>query len=180
MAGFDHLRKHSYLVNITYGDGEGGYNYTEAEVFFGPAMDLESNEFPPVSFTRPYFDCGRSNIWIVDAVSPVVDHLPRYLDWYHLRRHKCGLFYAGRSSGALFLRNNLSTSLTINLFFVITFSGLWLCLLRASSSKTSTTISVPSGSGTSRQTIWLELQNVKIQLRWAVIASSLVAVAVEN
>jgi hypothetical protein len=40
----------------------------------------------PVMFTQPYFDCGKSNKWIFSAVSPVVDFMPRYSNWTHLRR----------------------------------------------------------------------------------------------
>ena len=42
----------------------------------------------PVVFTQPYFDCGRYNNWIVSAVSPVVDYMPRYSNWTHMRRQR--------------------------------------------------------------------------------------------
>ncbi|XP_074642208.1 uncharacterized protein LOC141899673 [Tubulanus polymorphus] len=58
--------------------------------FFGPPSPGEKeDQIMPVQFTAPYFDCGRSNKWIVSAVAPVVDYLPRYqFDWQHLKRHR--------------------------------------------------------------------------------------------
>ena len=32
----------------------------------------------PVKWTRPYFDCGRSNEWKFAAVVPIVDIYPRH------------------------------------------------------------------------------------------------------
>lgn len=83
--GLDSVRKWSYVVNLRYEEAE----ETEPHVFFGPVADTGENaEYHPVLFTPPYFDCGRSNKWLVSAASPIVDHLPRYLEWFHLRRHK--------------------------------------------------------------------------------------------
>ena len=44
--------------------------------FHGPRGAEE--EPGPVKWTRPYFDCGRSNMWKVAAVVPVVDIYPRH------------------------------------------------------------------------------------------------------
>ena len=38
----------------------------------------------PVKFTRPYFDCGRSNTWKVAAVVPIVDIYPRHTRFRHI------------------------------------------------------------------------------------------------
>ena len=38
----------------------------------------------PVKFTRPYFDCGRSNTWKVAAVVPIVDIYPRHTQFRHI------------------------------------------------------------------------------------------------
>ncbi|XP_071113677.1 uncharacterized protein [Haliotis cracherodii] len=37
-----------------------------------------------VKFTDPYFDCGRTNKWVVSVASPVTDSLARYTAWQHL------------------------------------------------------------------------------------------------
>ena len=39
----------------------------------------------PTLWTRPYFDCGRSNKWIISAVSPIVDIYPRHTEYRHLQ-----------------------------------------------------------------------------------------------
>ena len=53
--------------------------------FYGVSTVREG--FDPVSFTdEPYFDCGRTNTWIFSLVSAAVDQIPRYLEWFHLRR----------------------------------------------------------------------------------------------
>ncbi|XP_059141672.1 uncharacterized protein LOC131929461, partial [Physella acuta] len=57
--------------------------------FFGPASPGASDVDPqmfPVQFTPPYFDCGGANKWVVSAVSPVVDFMPRYSNFTHMRR----------------------------------------------------------------------------------------------
>ena len=43
-------------------------------------------EIVPVLMTEPYFDCGRSNRWIVSMTSPVVNFMPRYIGWTFLQR----------------------------------------------------------------------------------------------
>lgn len=48
-------------------------------IFVGPD---ESRS--PVQFIRPYFDCGRSNKWLVAAVSPVADIYPRHTGFRHV------------------------------------------------------------------------------------------------
>ncbi|OAF69729.1 hypothetical protein A3Q56_02519 [Intoshia linei] len=91
LASTDSVRKHSYDVGIKEVNSTGHFklNQYEGKVFFGPPspgqMDMKNL---PVLFTSPYFDCGNSNKWIVSAVAPIVDQLPRYLEWFHLRRHK--------------------------------------------------------------------------------------------
>lgn len=90
-AGFDSVRKHSYDIGIKYSNETGRFTTDEwvGKVFFGPpSPGQKESEHLPVVYTEPFYDCGRSNKWIVSAVSPVVDQLPRYLDWFHLRRHK--------------------------------------------------------------------------------------------
>jgi len=80
---------HSYDVGIKYSNETGKFvkDEFESETIFGPpSPGQQEKKLLPVKFTRPYFDCGKSNKWIVSAVAPVVDRLPRYLDWFHLRR----------------------------------------------------------------------------------------------
>ncbi|CDI97105.1 fras1 related extracellular matrix protein [Echinococcus multilocularis] len=50
----------------------------EAFNFFGPNAPGIKETFLPVRFTRPYYDCGHSNRWIVSAVSALSDYMPRY------------------------------------------------------------------------------------------------------
>ena len=91
--GLDSVRKNPYDFKIKYSNGTGSFLETEddeegmAYTFYGPPSPGQNEiEHMPVSFTQPYFDCGRSNKWIVSAVSPVVDYIPRYLEWKHIRR----------------------------------------------------------------------------------------------
>ena len=89
--GLDSVRKHTYDVGIKYSNETGKFVDDEfvGKTFFGPPSPGQAEtEHLPVVFTEPYYDCGRSNKWIVSAVSPVVDQLPRYLEWFHIRRHK--------------------------------------------------------------------------------------------
>ena len=95
-ASEDSVRKHSYDVGIKYSNETGKFETDEFEskTFFGPpSPGQKEKDILPVTFTQPYFDCGRSNKWIVSAVSPVVDQLPRYLEWFHLRRFRCNIIY---------------------------------------------------------------------------------------
>ncbi|XP_008476852.1 uncharacterized protein LOC103513784 [Diaphorina citri] len=44
-----------------------------------------ADEVPgPVKWTRPYFDCGRSNKWLVAAVVPIADIYPRHTTFRHI------------------------------------------------------------------------------------------------
>ena len=43
------------------------------------------NKKGPSLWTRPYFDCGRSNKWVISAVSPIVDIYPRHTESRHLQ-----------------------------------------------------------------------------------------------
>lgn len=89
--GLDSVRKHTYDVGIKYSNETGKFLHDEfqGKTFFGPpSPGQKETEYLPVVFTEPYFDCGRANKWIVSAVSPILDQLPRYLDWFHLRRHR--------------------------------------------------------------------------------------------
>lgn len=89
--GKDSVRKYTYDVGIKYSNETGKFVDDEFKgmVFFGPpSPGIRETVNLPVVWTQPYYDCGRSNKWIVSAVAPVLDHLPRYLDWFHLRRHR--------------------------------------------------------------------------------------------
>ena len=86
----DSLRKFTYSVGIKYSNATGMFiknKYTDYS-FFGPPQpgQLSGIKSLPVQISKPYFDCGRSNRWIVTASSPVVDYMPRYSEWIHLRR----------------------------------------------------------------------------------------------
>nr|CAD7260338.1 unnamed protein product [Timema shepardi] len=49
------------------------------------SLRVGADEFPgPVKWTRPYFDCGRSNKWLVAAVVPIADIYPRHTSFRHI------------------------------------------------------------------------------------------------
>ncbi|KAK7115191.1 uncharacterized protein [Littorina saxatilis] len=89
----DSLMKFTYNIGIKYSNVTGKFINDDfvASPFFGPSSPSaqeKDERMLPVMFTQPYFDCGRSNKWIVSAVSPVVDYMPRYSNWTHLRRQR--------------------------------------------------------------------------------------------
>lgn len=72
-----HDTKTTYMVEIRYAN-----NTNETFTFHGPPG---ADEFPgPVQWTRPYFDCGRSNKWLVAAVVPIADIYPRHTSFRHI------------------------------------------------------------------------------------------------
>ncbi|XP_012232061.1 uncharacterized protein [Linepithema humile] len=72
-----HDTKTTYQIEIRYAN-----NTNETFTFHGPPG---ADEFPgPVKWTRPYFDCGRSNRWLVAAVSPIADIYPRHTGYRHI------------------------------------------------------------------------------------------------
>nr|CAD7462049.1 unnamed protein product [Timema tahoe] len=72
-----HDTKTTYQVEIRYAN-----NTNETYTFHGPPG---ADEFPgPVKWTRPYFDCGRSNKWLVAAVVPIADIYPRHTSFRHI------------------------------------------------------------------------------------------------
>jgi hypothetical protein len=67
----------TYDVKIRYAN-----NTNETYSFHGPPG---ADEYPgPVKWTRPYFDCGRSNKWLVSAVVPIADLYPRHTGFRHI------------------------------------------------------------------------------------------------
>lgn len=72
-----HDTKTVYDVRIRY------FNNTNATFSFHGPRGADENP-GPVKFTRPYFDCGRSNTWKVAAVVPVVDIYPRHTQFRHI------------------------------------------------------------------------------------------------
>ncbi|XP_056631755.1 uncharacterized protein LOC130441907 [Diorhabda sublineata] len=72
-----HDTKTTYQVEIRYAN-----NTNETFTFHGPPG---ADEIPgPVKWTRPYFDCGRSNRWLVAAVVPIADIYPRHTGYRHI------------------------------------------------------------------------------------------------
>lgn len=67
----------TYQVKIRYAN-----NTNETFVFHGP--NAPDEDPGPVKFTRPYFDCGRSNKWSVPAITPVADLYPRHTQFRHI------------------------------------------------------------------------------------------------
>lgn len=92
-ASEDSVNKFTYAVNMKYSNKTGQFIKKEYDTFrfFGPnspGINEQDERLLPVRFTRPYFDCGSSNKWIVSAAAPIVDYMPRYLNWTHLRRQR--------------------------------------------------------------------------------------------
>lgn len=72
-----HDTKTTYQIEIRYAN-----NTNETFSFHGPPG---ADETPgPVKWTRPYFDCGRSNKWLVAAVVPIADIYPRHTQFRHI------------------------------------------------------------------------------------------------
>ena len=82
-------RKFQYYVKIKAVNASTGRwltnNYDSFD-FFGPPYPGQKDTFLPVRFTKPYFDCGHMNRWIFSSVAPVVDFMPRYSPYNHIRR----------------------------------------------------------------------------------------------
>lgn len=72
-----HDTKTTYQVEIRYAN-----NTNETFTFHGP-QDADE-KIGPIRWTRPYFDCGRSNRWLVAAVSPIADIYPRHTGFRHI------------------------------------------------------------------------------------------------
>lgn len=54
---------------------------------------LGADDIPgPIKWTRPYFDCGRSNKWLVAAVVPIADIYPRHTGFRHIEYPTYALF----------------------------------------------------------------------------------------
>lgn len=76
-----HDTKTTYQIEIRYAN-----NTNETFTFHGPPR---ADEVPgPVKWTRPYFDCGRSNKWMVAAVVPIADIYPRHTQFRHIEYPK--------------------------------------------------------------------------------------------
>jgi len=87
----DSIMKFTYSVKIKYSNETGKFIRDEYETtnFFGPnspGQNDKDERLLPVRFTDPYFDCGDSNYFIVSAAAPIVDFMPRYSNYTHLRR----------------------------------------------------------------------------------------------
>lgn len=69
--------KTTYQVKIRYANST-----NETFTFHGPPG---ADEVPgPVKWIQPYFDCGRSNKWVVGAVVPIADIFPRHTGFRHI------------------------------------------------------------------------------------------------
>ncbi|KAK0092795.1 hypothetical protein PV326_000562 [Microctonus aethiopoides] len=75
--GKRHDTKTTYQIEIRYAN-----NTNETFSFHGPPGADESPG--PVKWTRPYFDCHRSNRWMIAAVVPIVDIYPRHTGFRHI------------------------------------------------------------------------------------------------
>lgn len=72
-----HDTKTTYQVQIRYAN-----NTNVTFTFHGPPG---ADENPgPVKWGRPYFDCHRSNKWLVSAIVPIADIYPRHTQFRHI------------------------------------------------------------------------------------------------
>ncbi|GAB1603596.1 uncharacterized protein LOC115222177 [Argonauta hians] len=88
-SNLDTLRKYTYNVGIRKSVKTGHFltDGFQVSTYFGPPQPgIHEQTYLPVVFTDPYFDCGRSNKWIISATAPVVEFMPRYSNETHLRR----------------------------------------------------------------------------------------------
>ncbi|XP_037078702.1 uncharacterized protein LOC119099747 [Pollicipes pollicipes] len=69
--------KTTYHIKIRYAN-----NTNETYTFHGPPANDETPG--PVNWTQPYFDCGRSNKWIMGAAVPIVDLYHRHTGFRHI------------------------------------------------------------------------------------------------
>ncbi|RWS10366.1 uncharacterized protein B4U79_07551 [Dinothrombium tinctorium] len=72
-----HDSKTTYTVHITYANST-----NETFVWHGPPHPADKPG--PVKWSKPYFDCGRSNKWVFGASVPVPDIYPRHTGWRHI------------------------------------------------------------------------------------------------
>lgn len=87
----DSVQKFTYAWNVKYANGTGRFLHDEFQTtpFFGPnspGIGDTDDKYMPVRFTDVYYDCKMSNKWILSAVAPIVDFMPRYSNYTHLRR----------------------------------------------------------------------------------------------
>ncbi|ESO96905.1 hypothetical protein LOTGIDRAFT_214442 [Lottia gigantea] len=87
----DSVTKFTYSVGVRYSNVSGQFtedNYI-AHPFFGPPLPGQNEKdikMFPVTYTKPYFDCGVQGKWMFSATSPIIDYMPRYSNWTHMRR----------------------------------------------------------------------------------------------
>ncbi|UYV67905.1 hypothetical protein LAZ67_5002460 [Cordylochernes scorpioides] len=88
-----HDSKTTYTVQITHANGT-----NETFIWHGPPLiitlftihpfilipKLGRMATGPVKWSKPYFDCGRSNKWIFGATVPIPDIFPRHTGWRHI------------------------------------------------------------------------------------------------
>ncbi|KAG5449991.1 hypothetical protein CSKR_101219 [Clonorchis sinensis] len=78
--------KNQYTTKIQLADITGEpIKELETLKFYGPNAPGVKETFLPVRFTRPYYDCGASNRWIVSSVAALSDYMPRYSNITRLR-----------------------------------------------------------------------------------------------
>ena len=56
---------------------------SETQQFYGPPGSEDKPS--TIKWTKVYFDCGRSNKWIISAVAPIVDVYPRHTEYRNIQ-----------------------------------------------------------------------------------------------
>lgn len=73
---------HYFTLTTAKGLGEFNLNSMPKQ-FYGPPGPMDDPG--PEKWTKVYFDCGRSNKWIISAVSPIVDVYPRHTEYRNIQ-----------------------------------------------------------------------------------------------
>ncbi|KAL7678062.1 hypothetical protein ACOME3_004289 [Neoechinorhynchus agilis] len=64
-------------------------NKSRQRQFHGMPLPRENkNGETPAEWTLPYFDCGISNKWVVSVSSPIVDLVPRHVEYRHMQKFR--------------------------------------------------------------------------------------------
>ncbi|RMZ96671.1 G-coupled receptor -like protein, partial [Brachionus plicatilis] len=73
---------HYYKLTTARKVGEFNENSDLLQFYGPPGAEDDPGQ---MKWTKPYFDCGRSNKWIISAVSPIVDVYPRHTEYRNVQ-----------------------------------------------------------------------------------------------
>ena len=76
---------HYYQLTTAKGVGEFNMNSQPMQFYGPPGAEDKPGQ---MKWTKPYYDCGRSNKWIISAVSPIVDVYPRHTEYRNIQSYR--------------------------------------------------------------------------------------------